>query len=62
MKYEDGKTITRILMGVNTGDVSWKIYGERKYWMQFKHKNYGELLAVVRGLLQEYKTRANLFD
>jgi hypothetical protein len=54
-KYENGKTITKIFMGVNSGEVSWKIYGERKYWMAFKNKNYHELLEVVRELLQAYK-------
>jgi hypothetical protein len=43
-KYEDGKVITRILMGVNSGEVTWQIYGERSYWMRFKTKNYQELL------------------
>ena len=54
-RFEDGKIITRILMGVNTGEVSWKIYGERKYWMCFKNKNYHELLEVVREMLQRYR-------
>lgn len=54
-KYEDGKVITKILMGVNSGEVSWKIYGERSYWMEFKLKNYSELLEVVREQIQRYK-------
>ena len=51
-RYEDGKVLTRILMGVNTGSVSWKIYGSRTYWMQFKNKNYCELFEVVQRLIQ----------
>jgi hypothetical protein len=47
--------ITKILMGVNSGEVSWKIYGERSYWMEFKLKNYSELLEVVREQIQRYK-------
>jgi hypothetical protein len=44
LRYENGKVVTKILMGVNSGEVSWKIYGERSYWMTFKLKNYSELL------------------
>ena len=55
-KYEDGKVIARILMGVNSGEVSWQIYGERSYWMRFKTKNYQELLETVREQLALYKS------
>jgi len=41
-------------MGINSGEVSWKIYGERPYWMHFRRKNYSELLEKVRDLLKEY--------
>ena len=47
-------------MGVNTGEVTWKIYGERKYWMLFKNRNYAELLSVVRELLQKYRVHNNI--
>jgi len=39
-KYQDGKSITKILMGINNEQVNWKTYGEHSYWMRYKHKNY----------------------
>jgi len=53
-QYGNGKVITKIFMGINSGEVSWKIYGERPYWMHFRRKNYSELLEKVRDLLKEY--------
>ena len=54
-KYEDGKTITRVFMGFNSGEVTRSIYGNRNYWMSYRNKIYDELLTVVQELLQEYK-------
>jgi hypothetical protein len=28
-KYEDGKAITKVFMGITSGEVSWKIYSGR---------------------------------
>lgn len=61
-KYDDGKVITKILMGVNYGEVTWKIYGERQYWMLFKSKNYPELLEAVKEQLLRYKAAYQIRD
>ena len=31
-RYADGKVLTKILMGITAGEVSWRIYSERSYW------------------------------
>lgn len=60
LKFEDGKVITKILMGINSGEVTWKIYGERPYWMLFKQKNYGELLEAVREQLARFSSKYSI--
>lgn len=49
-------------MGVNSGEVTWKIYGERSYWMMFKNKNYEELLETVKEQLKHYKQNYSIRD
>lgn len=53
--YEDGKTLTKILMGISSGDVSYQIYKDRSYWNLFRAKNYGQLLQTVRAQFLRYK-------
>ena len=31
-KYEDGKAITKVFMGITSGEVTWKIYSGRTQW------------------------------
>jgi len=56
-KYRNGKFITKVLMGVNSAEVSWKVFGEHTYWMKYRNKNYRELIEVVKALIEEYARR-----
>ena len=45
-------------MGISSGEVHWKTYGKRDYWMAYKNRNYSELLETVQIILQKFKIQA----
>jgi hypothetical protein len=59
--FRDGRVITKVLLGVNDCNSSWKVYGEHEYWMKYVEKDYKQLLQLVKKYVKEFVVEQGLY-